>query len=71
MARNFFQDRDDLDKPAYERTQLGASIGGPIVKDSVHFFGSWEYNDQTRENLVTIGPAIGVASPALRAELEG
>jgi hypothetical protein len=71
VARNFFQDRDDLDKPAYERTQLGASIGGPIVKDSVHFFGSWEYNDQTRENLVTIGPAIGVASPALRTELEG
>jgi carboxypeptidase family protein/TonB-dependent receptor-like protein len=70
VAKNFFQDRDNLDKPAYERLQLGASLGGPIVKDSVHFFGSWEYNDQTRENLVTIGPALSVASPALRTELE-
>jgi hypothetical protein len=70
VARDFFQRRNDADKPKYERLQLGASLGGPIVKDSVHFFGSWEYNDQTRENLVTIGPAINVASPALRAELE-
>lgn len=70
VARNFFQERDDLDKPEYERLQLGASLGGPLVRDSVHFFGSWEYNDQTRENLVTIGPAIGAADPALRAELE-
>jgi Carboxypeptidase regulatory-like domain/TonB dependent receptor/TonB-dependent Receptor Plug Domain len=70
VAKNFFQERDDLDKPEYERLQAGVSFGGPIVKDSVHFFTSWEYNDQTRENLVTIGPAINVASPALRAELE-
>jgi hypothetical protein len=70
VAKNFFQRRDDLDKPEFERLQLGASLGGPIVQDSVHFFTSWEYNDQTRENLVTIGPAINVASPALRAEIE-
>jgi Carboxypeptidase regulatory-like domain/TonB dependent receptor-like, beta-barrel len=70
VAKNFFQDRDNLDKPAYERLQLGLSLGGPIIKDSVHFFASWEYNDQTRENLVVIGPSIGVAPPALAAELQ-
>jgi outer membrane receptor protein involved in Fe transport len=70
VAKNFFQRRDDLDKPSYERLQLGASLGGPIVKDSVHFFASWEYNDQTRENLVVIGPAIGAADPALAAEIQ-
>ena len=70
VARDFFQERDDLDKPTYERWQVGVSLGGPIVKDSVHFFTSWEYNDQTRANLVTVGAAITNAPPALRAELE-
>lgn len=70
VARDFFQERDDLDKPTYERWQVGVSLGGPIVKDSVHFFTSWEYNDQTRANLVTVGAAITNASPELRSELE-
>ena len=50
--------------------QAGVDLGGPIVKDSVHFFASWEYNDQTRANLVTVGPAVVVANPTLRAEME-
>ncbi len=70
VSRDFFQERNDTDKPEYERWQAGFAFGGPIVRDSVHFFGSFEYNDQTRSNLVTIGPAINVASPALRAEIE-
>jgi outer membrane receptor protein involved in Fe transport len=71
VAKDFFQERNNVDKPEYERWQAGFSIGGPITKDAVHFFGSFEYNDQTRSNLVTIGPAINIASPALRAEIEG
>jgi hypothetical protein len=70
VARDFFQERDDLDKPTYERWQVGVSLGGPIVMDSVHFFASAEYNDQTRANLVSVGSAITDASPELRAELE-
>jgi hypothetical protein len=29
-------------KPAYRRHQFGGSVGGPIVKDRMHFFGSFE-----------------------------
>jgi hypothetical protein len=27
----------------YENQQLGASLGGPLVRDKMHFFGSYEY----------------------------
>ena len=70
VAKDFFQRKNKTDKPKYERTQLGLDLGGPIVKDSVHFFASWEYNDQTRANLVTLGPQVVVANPTLRAEME-
>lgn len=29
-------------KQAYKRDQYGASIGGPIVQDKLHFFATWE-----------------------------
>src|SRR5258706_1256278 len=37
-------------KPKYNRTLSAVSIGGPIVKDRIHFFGSYEGNIQNRAN---------------------
>jgi hypothetical protein len=39
----------DAVKPEYERWQPGVSLGGPIVKDRIHFFASYEGNVQDRE----------------------
>ena len=61
-----FQRRNGTPKPDYRRTVSAFSIGGPIVKDRIHFFGSYEGNYQNRANAVNISnlPAAGLF-PAL------
>jgi len=53
-------------KPDYTRTLSAFSIGGPIVKDKIHVFGSYEGNIQNRANRVAFTglPAAGTF-PAL------
>ena len=48
-------------KPDYSRTLSALSIGGPIVKDKIHVFGSYEGNIQNRANRVAFTglPATG------------
>jgi hypothetical protein len=73
----FFQDKGLVEedpfrpgvKPAYERKQFGVSIGGPIVRDRMHFFFSYEGNDQDREETVTLGGNFQNAT-ALRQQLQ-
>lgn len=45
-----------LTKPDYKRTQTGLSLGGPLVKNRLHFFASVETNDQDRFSQVFYGP---------------
>ena len=48
----------DYTKPNYTRWQAGVSIGGPIMKDAVHFFATWELNQQDYDNTVVVGSQI-------------
>ena len=47
-SKNYF----DRDKPHFVRNQFGAVVGGPIVKDSTFFLGSFEFL-RNREGLTT------------------
>lgn len=49
--------------PQYNRTLTALSVGGPIVKDKIHVFGSYEGNIQNRSNRVAIPtPPTGFAA---------
>ena len=39
---NFFTRRSGLEKPDFTFKSYGGTLGGPIVKDRLHFFGSYE-----------------------------
>jgi len=47
--------------PPYKRQQGGISLGGPIMKDTLHFFVSWEGRDQPGQNSVYHGSQWGQA----------
>src|SRR6202008_511773 len=52
-------------KPEYTRFLGGFSAGGPIIRDRLHFFGSFELNRQNRANLIDMAPHAAGLFPAL------
>jgi outer membrane receptor protein involved in Fe transport len=74
----YFQDKSMVDprnplaatpgvKPEYERKQMGLSLGGPIVRDRMHYFLSYERNEEDRQSQVILGTVTGAAADAIRA----
>jgi outer membrane receptor protein involved in Fe transport len=54
-AKSVFDKRDGNPEPRFKRKQYGASLGGPIVRDKLFFFGAYEGNDQDRAFTVRLG----------------
>lgn len=52
VAQNIFAKRRGEAPTRLDRLQYGGSIGGPIIQDRLHFFGSYERKDETRSNSV-------------------
>jgi outer membrane receptor protein involved in Fe transport len=69
ISRDFFQKRDDQDKPDLKRYQYGAGLGGPIIRDRLFFFGSYEANIQDRVANVVPGDP-GEQAPLLGFDVE-
>ncbi|MGH7541644.1 MAG: TonB-dependent receptor [Gemmatimonadota bacterium] len=81
-SQEFFSaDRGD-EETAFSRWQAGASLGGPIVRDRLFLFASYEGNIQDRLTVVNLGDGVptflrdfedapGVDIPADLSTLEG
>jgi outer membrane receptor protein involved in Fe transport len=69
VALDSFQRRDkagnpNFEKPDYSRYLVGGSVGGPLIRNKLHVFGSYEGNYQNRASRVAI-PAPPAGFPAL------
>jgi hypothetical protein len=53
-VRNFFAERLNLPKPETKQLQWGGNLGGPIVKNKLHFFANLERIDQKRGITINI-----------------
>jgi len=51
----YLDKRLGVPEPAFTRKQYGVSLGGPIIKDKLFFFGAYEGNDQDRAFNVILG----------------
>src|SRR5947209_10868282 len=47
-ATNYFLEKAGQPKDQLKRNDWGGSFGGPLIKDKLHFFGSVEWNKETR-----------------------
>ncbi len=58
VAQDSISQGQKFPKPDYTRYLAGFSAGGPLIKDKLFFFGSYEGNYQNRDALVNLTPAI-------------
>ena len=56
-ANNFFLNGSGVKRPPYQRNQFGGTLGGPIVKDRVWFFVS--YQGSRERNATSLTNSIG------------
>jgi outer membrane receptor protein involved in Fe transport len=53
-ARDYFAEKQDLNKPETRQRQWGGNVGGPIIKDNLHYFVNLERIDQNRGITINI-----------------
>ena len=64
IAKDYFVKKNNQDEPKLKRWQYGVGLGGPIIKDRLFFFGTYEANLQDRALNVVPGDP-GAQAPLL------
>ena len=55
VEQDVFARRRGDEKAELEVRQYGFALGGPIIRDRLHFFGTYERKEETRANTVNLG----------------
>ncbi|MEO7181522.1 MAG: TonB-dependent receptor [Gemmatimonadaceae bacterium] len=68
VARDAFTVRNAGPESQYTRLQAGASVGGPIKRDRLFFFGTYELNSRDEPQQVTLGSNSAKAPAGLNPQ---
>jgi hypothetical protein len=69
VAKDAYTARVGGARPNYKRLQAGGNVGGPIIKDKLFYFGTYELNFRDEPAYVRLGNDTLFAPPALVATL--
>jgi hypothetical protein len=68
VARDAFTVRNAGPESQYTRLQLGGSVGGPIKRDKLFFFGTYELNSRDEPQIVSLGSNAAAAPAGLNPQ---
>ena len=68
VAKNPIAVRNGDPRSNYERLQGGLTLGGPIVRDKLFFFGTYELNFRDEPQYVSLGGNASQAPPGLNLQ---
>ena len=71
VAKDYFTAKRGEARPNYDRLQAGGNIGGPIVKDKLFYFGTYELNFRDEPAYIRLGSDTTRAPTALVQQLRG
>lgn len=71
VARDEITLRRNGARPNYQRLQAGGNIGGPIVRDKLFYFGTYELNFRDEPAYITLGGDTSRAPASLVQQLRG
>lgn len=69
VARDEFAVRNNSARPNYQRIQAGANVGGPIIRDKLFYFGTYELNFRDEPAYIRLGGDTSRAPAALVTQL--